>query len=70
MATFEQLNALLQEAATRLDEAASLAVDLQFDPESNVRELGEILMRIFEIRMRIFALRPDLRPIELKNDCN
>ncbi len=65
MATFEQLNSLLQEAGTCLDAAASVAVDLQFDTDKNVREIGEILMRIFEIRLKIFAIRPDLRPSEL-----
>lgn len=66
MASLEQLNNLLSQAADLLDEAGNQVRDLQVNSEENLRKIGEALVNIFEIRMQIFKQRPDLTPDYLK----
>jgi hypothetical protein len=60
------LNALLSEAAKLLDQSAGQIRDTGLNPEENIRKIAEALAEIFEVRMQIFQLRPDLTPDYLK----
>ena len=64
--SYESLNELLTEAASKLDRAANLVRDLNLSPEDNIKKIGEALVNVFEIQHQIFALRPDLKPDFLK----
>lgn len=66
MASLEYLNKLLTESSESLDVAAREIRDLQLNPEQNIKVIGEILMKIFEIRLQIYKQRPDLAPDYLK----
>jgi len=66
MASLEQLDNLLSQAANLLDQAGSEIRDLQLNSEENLRKVGEALVNIFEIRLQIFKQRPDLTPDYLK----
>ncbi|MGD2117365.1 MAG: hypothetical protein PVG66_03335 [Chromatiales bacterium] len=58
----EDLNALLKEAAEKLDEAASVIRDINLDKEKNMYKVGEALTNIYEIQNEIFELCPELKP--------
>jgi len=64
--SLDSLNALLSEAAKLLDQSAGQIRDTGLNPEANVRKIAEALAEIFEVRMQIFQLRPDLTPDYLK----
>ncbi len=66
MASLDSLNDLLTEAARLLDEASSQVRDLQLNPEQNIRKIGEALANISEVRLQVYAQRPDLAPEYLK----
>jgi hypothetical protein len=62
----DSLTALLSEAAKLLDQSAGQIRDTGLNPEENIRKIAEALAEIFEVRMQIFQLRPDLTPDYLK----
>jgi hypothetical protein len=64
--SLDSLNALLSEAAKLLDQSAGQIRDTGLNPEENIRKIAEALAEIFEVRMQIFQLRPDLTPDYLK----
>ena len=64
--SLDSLNALLSEAANLLDKSAGQIRDTGLNPEENIRKIGEALAGIFEVRMQIFQVRPDLTPDYLK----
>jgi hypothetical protein len=65
MASLENLDGLLQQAGKLLNEAAHEIRDIPLAPEKNIRAIGEVLIRIFEIQRQIYEQRPDLTPPEL-----
>jgi hypothetical protein len=60
--SLDSLNALLPEAEKLLDQSAGQIRDTGLNPEENIRKIAEALAEIFEVRMQIFQLRPDLTP--------
>ena len=62
MATYEELEILLNEASHLLDRAAENVRDVGLDPEENVRKIGEAMVLVAEIRQQIYKQRPDLKP--------
>lgn len=64
--SLDSLNALLSEAAKLLDQSAGQIRDTGLNPEEDIRKIAEALAEIFEVRMQIFQLRPDLTPDYLK----
>jgi hypothetical protein len=64
--SLDSLNALLSEAAKLLDQSAGQIRDTGLNPEENIRKIAEALAEIFEVRMQMFQLRPDLTPDYLK----
>jgi hypothetical protein len=64
--SYDELNDLLDQAGKLLDQSAARVRDLDLDPSANIRRLGEAVMLAFEVRLAIFALRPDLQPDYLK----
>lgn len=60
--SYESLDELLTASAFQLDNAAALIKDFDLAPEFNIKEVGELLVNIFEIQGNIYAIRPNLRP--------
>ena len=67
MASLDRLEELLVQAGKLLDEAANEIRDLDFSASSNISAIGEALGKIFDVRGKIYLLRPDLRPDYLKD---
>ena len=66
VATFDDLEALLREASNSLEKAAENIRNLKFEPEKNVRTIGEAIVLVSEIRSQVYMRRPDLMPEDLK----
>jgi hypothetical protein len=64
--SYEMLDELLGEAASKLDKAANMVRDLKLSPQNNIRKIGEALANVFEIQHEIYKIRPDLEPDFLK----
>ena len=62
MASLDELENLLKEAAGLLDRAAVEIRDLGLEPEKNVRRIAEAIFLASEIRSDIYNRRPDLTP--------
>ena len=66
MASPESIHQLLAVAARLLDSAASEIRDAKLEPvRENITQIGHALAVIFEIKRKIYALRPDLEPAYL-----
>ena len=63
---FTELDSLLTEIGRKLDEAPDLIRALDFDPEKNVRSVGEALVLVFGIQHEIYKVQPELEPDFLK----
>lgn len=66
MASYAELEQLLEEASGRLDHAAKQIRDLGLNPPKNIRRLGDAIVLVAEIRNEVYALRPDLMPEYLR----
>jgi hypothetical protein len=66
LATFDDLETLFKEATRLLDRAAEKMRDLNFEPEKNLRRVGEAIVAVSEIRGGVYIQRPDLMPQEFK----
>jgi hypothetical protein len=64
--SLESLNGLLLEAAKLLDQSSHQIRDSGLNSEENIRRIAEALIKIFEVQMQIYQLRPDLAPDYLK----
>jgi len=63
MAALESIYALLEEATTRLNEAAHQIRDLPLEPRrEHLHRIGKALSEIFDIQYHVFSLRPELTP--------
>jgi hypothetical protein len=63
MPTLETVNDLLQQAASRLDEAMkALAADSPAPLRSKLHRLGAAQVEIFEVQYQLWALNPALLP--------
>jgi hypothetical protein len=66
MASLESINRLLAVATALLDHAATEMRDIKLEPVSeNIEHIARALNEAFEVRLKIFALRPDLGPSSL-----
>jgi hypothetical protein len=66
MASYEEIERLLEEASRLLDAAAHQVRDLELDPKRNVRRIAEAITLACEIRSEVYLKRPDLKPEYLK----
>ena len=66
MASFEELEKLLEDAARLLDQAAKQIRDLDLEPQKNIRRIGEAIILASEIRNEVYGVRPDLTPEYLR----
>jgi len=66
MASFDELEKLLETASHLLDASAEQVRDLGLDPQKNIRRIGEAIVLTAEIRTEIYAVRPDLMPDYLR----
>ena len=66
MASFEELEKLLEDASRLLDQAAQQIRELEVEPAKNIRKIGEAIVLASEIRNEVYALRPDLMPDYLR----
>ena len=66
MASYEEIERLLEDASRLLDAAARQLRDIQLDPKGNVRRIAEALTLVSEIRSQVYVKRPDLKPAYLK----
>ena len=67
MPSLEWINELLIEAAETLDRAALGIRDAPLEPaKENIHRIGEALTKIYEVQLRIYESRPDLKPDYLK----
>jgi len=63
MPSLASLNDLLTQAAKLLDVAAGEIRCVPLEPKNeNIRRIAAVLMEIFEMQLRIYNLRPDLKP--------
>ena len=61
----ELINRELSRAVRILNRTAGTIRDAEFDPNRNVKRIGEALVSIFEIQWEIYRARPDLLPQSL-----
>jgi len=64
--SLEDLEALLIDASTKLNQSAYLVRKLKFDEEKNIKRIGLALGKIFDIQDEIYSVRPELKPDFLK----
>lgn len=62
MASFEELEKLLEDASRLLDQAAKQIRDLDLEPQKNIRRIGEAVVLVSEIRSQIYRVLPELMP--------
>jgi hypothetical protein len=66
MASPESIHHLLGMAARLLDRAAQEIRDAKLEPvRDNIEHIGRALAEVFEVHQRIYALRPQLKPVYL-----
>jgi hypothetical protein len=66
MASLDHLNRLLTKAAHLLDQAAGDFAELGLRPERNIREVGKILVAIYDLQKELHKKRPSLIPAYLR----
>ena len=64
--SLEELDDLLKEVGDKLNKAAYIVRELEFDTDKNVREIGLAFNRILTIQRDIYKAKPELEPEYLK----
>ena len=66
-ASLDHLDFELRRASEILDSCATMIRDIPLDPtHHHIKKIGDALTIVFEIQLRIYALRPELMPAVLK----
>lgn len=64
--SLEELETLLIEVGTKLNQSAYLVRKLKFSEEKNIKNIGLALGKIYDIQEEIYSVKPELKPEFLK----
>jgi len=66
--SLESLDRKLKEAFAALGGCGELIVELDLQPDPNVRKIGQVIVMLTEINQQVWNVRPDLTPDDARPD--